>query len=311
MLQSNGIRLIIVGTLLLTFVAGLGSVQAQDGVEPRTITDAVGRQVTLEAPPERVVGMSASISEMLFAIGVTPVGVTDGMEYPPAAAEFPTFGTGYQPNLEALAALEPDLIFANAQLNMQILDQLEAIAPTIAVLTLTAGDIPGNVRLLGQATWQDTSAEYVAQSFENFLALVDTVGARMEGPSVLIIVGTLSQPNFGKSETYLGDMLKRLGATNIADGREDAGPFPGYTQLSVEAVLDADPDMIFTITRGAPGAPPIPEEMAADPVWSALSAVENGRVYELDNRVFLESPGPRFTDAILQLVGLVYGEGME
>lgn len=311
MIRSNGFRLLLVGALLLTFVVGLSSVQAQDGAEPRTITDAVGRQVTLDAPPERVVGMSASITEMLYAIGVTPVGATEGIEYPPAAAELPTFGIGYQPNLEALAALEPDLIVANAQLNMEFMDQLEAIAPTIAVMTLTASDIPGNVRLLGQATWQDTSAEYLAQSFEHYLTLADTVGAQMDGPSVIFIVGTLSQPNFGKSETYLGDMLKRLGATNIADGGEDAGPFPGYTQLSVEAVLDADPDMIFTITRGAPGATPIPEEMAADPVWSALTAVENGQVYELDNRVFLESPGPRFTDAMLEVFNIMYGEGMQ
>jgi len=303
-------RRVLVVLLALSFVLALGAplAWAQDGDEARTIVDFVGRRITLDAPPQRVVGMSASISEMLFAIGVTPVGVTAGMDFPPE---------------EALAALEPDLIFANGQLNMGILDKLEAIAPTIVVMTLTAGDIPVNVRLLGQttwhdtsaeyvaraygqATWHDTSAEYVARAYEGYLALADEIGKSKDGPSILVIVGTLDVPNYGKSATYLGDMAVRLGATNIADGR---GPFPGYTQLSIEEILAADPDVIFTVTRGAPT--PMPESMADDPIWSSLSAFQNGRVFELDNRLFVEAPGPRFIEAMAQLYEIFYGEGAE
>lgn len=298
--------------LALSFVLALAVpvVSAQDD-GTRTIVDAMGRQVTLEAAPERVVGMSASITEMLFAIGVTPVGATDGIEYPEAATTLPTFGTGYQPNLEALAALEPDLIIANVQLQAQIVGQLEAIAPTIFVLTLTAADVPANVRLLGQVTWHDTEAEYLASSYDRFLELAAALGEGQEGPSIVIIVGTLDVPNFGKSATYLGDMAVLLGATNIADGEEDAGPFPGYAMLSFERVLEADPDVILTITRGAPGAPPMPGVMAEDPLWSSLTAVANGNVYELDNRLYLESPGPRFTEAILGLYNIFYGGAAE
>jgi len=313
MSQYHFLRRTLIALVALTLLVALAgplvpAALAQDGTEPRTITDFMGRPVTLDAPPQRVVGMSASISEMLFAVGVTPVGVTDGMDFPPAAASLPTFGSGYQPNLEALAALEPDLIIANGQLNMQILDQLEAIAPTIVVMTLTAADVPQNVRLIGQATWRDTTANYLADAYDGFLNLTDDIGQAHEGPSVLIIVGTLDQPNYGNSSTYLGDMAARLGATNIADGQEDQGPFPGYTQLSTEAILAADPDYVFTVTRGAPT--PMPEAMAGDPVWSSLSAFQNGHVFELDNRLFVESPGPRFVDAIQQLITIFYGEGM-
>ena len=58
---------------------------------------------------------------------------------------------------------------------------------------------------------------------DGFLAMTDLAAQNLEGPSILIIVGTLDQPNYGKSTTYLGDMAVRLGATNIADGQEDAG----------------------------------------------------------------------------------------
>lgn len=311
MLSATSVRRVIAVLLALTLIVVLGAplASAQEEGEPRTIVDFVGRQVTLEAPPQRIVGMSASISEMLFAIGVTPVGVTSGMDYPPEAASLPDFGTGYQPNLEALAALEPDLIIGNAQLNMGFVDKLEAIAPTIMVMTMTASDVPQNVRLLGQATWHDTEAEYLARAYDGYLALADKLGAGQEGPSIVFIVGTLDVPNYGKSATYFGDMAKRLGATNIADGEADAGPFPGYAQLSVEAVVDADPDFVFTVTRGAPT--PMPETMASDPIWSSLSAFQNGRVIELDNRLFVESPGPRFIEAMAQLYDIFYGEGME
>ncbi len=296
------IALAVVLALSVTAPAAL----AQDS-GPRTITDFVGRQVTLESAPQKVIGLSKSINEMLFALGVTPVGVTADMDFPPAAAGLPVIGTGYAPALEAIAALEPDLIIANAQLQMDILPQLEDIAPTMMVMTLTPQDVIGNIRLLGQATWTDTTAEYLALTYENTLELASAIGAAHaeQGPSVLIVVGTLDQPNYGKSATYLGAMVAMLGGRNVADAEPDAGPFPGYAQLSTEAILNADPDVILTITRGAPA--PMNETMAADPVWSALSAVANGRAYELDYKVFLEAPGPRFVEALTQVHNLLYG----
>ena len=310
MLRPTALRHFVTALLVLSFAlvlaVPLASAQGDDGA--RTVTDFMGRPVTLEAPPQRVVGMSASVSEMLFAIGIMPVGVTAGMDYPAAAQDLPTFGSGYQPDLEALAALEPDLIIANAQLNMAFMDQLDAIAPTLMVMTLTAADVPANIRLIGEATWHDTSADYVAMAYEDMLAMAGTIGMEKEGPSILIVVGTLDVPNYGKSSTYLGDMATLLGASNVADSEPDAGPYPGYASLSIEAILDADPDMIFTITRGADV--PMSETMLGDPVWAALSAVENGQVYELDNRLFLESPGPRFADGLIQLYDIFYGEGM-
>ena len=303
------IMLSVLIVLLALTLVGVPWANAQEDTGPRTVTDFMGQPVTINAPPQRVVGMSASISEMLFAIGVTPVGVTDGMDYPPAAANLPTFGSGYQPDLEALAALEPDLIIGNGQLNMQIMDKLQAIAPTLMILTLTPEDVVKNIRTLGQATWHETQAEYLAQSYEGFLSAMSAIGAsETVHPSILIIVGTLDVPNYGKSETYLGDMAKILGATNIADGNADQGPFPGYTQLSTEYILNADPDFVFTITQGSDT--PMPEAMKDDPIWSSLSAYQNGHVMELDVRLFLESPGPRFVEAMLQLQDILYGSGM-
>lgn len=297
----------LIGLLALALVLALGAPLAfAQGGEARTFIDALGRKVVLEAAPQHVVGLSASIIEVLFALGVTPAGVTEGIENP-AAAGLPTFGTGYQLDFEAMAALEPDLIIANAQLQAQMADQLSAIAPTLYVLTQTAGDVPANIRLIGEATWKDTTADALAKAYESFLAFVPVAAAGHEGPSVLIIVGTLQMPNFGKSTTYLGDMVTTLGGTIVGDDQPDAGPFPGYAQLSLESVVEADPDMILTITRGAPGTKPIPEAMASDPIWSSLSAFQNGRVYELDNRLYVEAPGPRFTEAISNLFELFYG----
>lgn len=299
--------LMVLLALALVFALSVPAAFAQDGGEARTLTDALRREVTLEAAPQRVVGLSASIIDMLFALGITPPAVTEGMEHP-AAAGLPTFGTGYQLDFEALAAAEPDLIIANAQLQAQMADQLSAIAPTVYMLTLTADDVPANIRFLGEATWTDHTADALATAYEQFINFVQVASAGHEGPSVLIIVGTLGMPNFGKSSTYLGDMVVKLGGTVVGDDQPDAGPFPGYAQLSVEAVIEADPDMILTITRGAPGTAPIPEAMEADPIWSSLTAFQNGQVIELDNRLYVEAPGPRFAEALTNLFQLFYGE---
>ena len=144
--------LIVTVALIMLLAFALPVSFAQDSEEPRTVRDFIGRELTLETAPQRVVGMSASINEMLFAIGVTPAGVTAGMDFPPEAAALPTIGIGYQPDLEALAALEPDLIIANVQLNMSILGQLEAIAPTYMMMILKPSDIPANIRTLRTLT---------------------------------------------------------------------------------------------------------------------------------------------------------------
>jgi iron complex transport system substrate-binding protein len=77
--------------------------------------------------------------------------------------------------------------------------------------------------------------------------------------------------------------------------------------MSVEDILASDPDVILTITRGAPGVTALPDAIQADPLWSEMTAAQNGRVYELDNILFLQSPGMNFPDAFLQLWDILYG----
>jgi iron complex transport system substrate-binding protein len=108
-------------------------------------------------------------------------------------------------------------------------------------------------------------------------------------------------------DSFVGDLVTRVSGDNVAAGHPATGRFPGYTQLSLEAILESDPEVILTITAGPPGGPSLADEVARNETFARLTAVQDGRVYELDLEVYLQAPGPRAADGLRELAQLLYG----
>ena len=265
-------------------------------VFPVTVTDSNGKQLVFDSPPESIVALAPSFVEVLFAIaaGDAVVAVDENTDFPPEAAA-KTKLSGFEPSVEGIAALEPDLViifFDPGGLE----EALEGLG--IPVLFLASPQsvegVFDQMRLLGQVTGHADDAE---QLIDGMRESIDAITAKLadvqEGPRVFHEIGP--ELYTASDEDFVGDLYTILKAQNIAAG---AGLFP---QLTEEAVIAADPEVIILADMPAV----TPEEVKARPGWDSLSAVQNDRVFAVDPDL-VSRQGPRLVDGLEELARLLY-----
>jgi iron complex transport system substrate-binding protein len=265
---------------------------------PVTVTDSNGKQITFQLPPESIVALVPSFVEILFAIGAgdTVVAVDQNTDFPPEAASLPQL-SGFEPSVEGIAALEPDLViifFDPGGLEQA----LEGLGIPVLFLKSPASvqGVLDQIELLGRVTGRLDEAETVIADMQASIdAITEKLADVQEGPSVF---HELSPDLYTASdEDFVGDLYTILKARNIAAG---AGPFP---QLSEEAVIAADPEVIILADEPAV----TPGEVKARPGWESVSAVQNDRVHIVDPNL-VSRPGPRLVEGLEMLARLLYPE---
>jgi iron complex transport system substrate-binding protein len=247
--------------------------------------------------PQRIVSLSPSLTEMLYAIGAGDqvVAVDTYSDFP--AGTPMTDLSGFKPNVEAIAALTPDLVVLAAD-REGIVAALDAVGiPTLVLPTaMSLDDTFAELTTLGETTGHpDEAAATVAALREQIDALVAQVPER-EAP-LTYYYELADDGNTVTSDTFIGNVLSLAGLTSIADAAPDAAG--GYPQLSAEAVLAADPAFVFI--AHSDGTAPTPEELAARPGWSELLAARDGHVVTLDADI-ASRWGPRVVDLLAAVV---------
>jgi len=279
-----------------TSSVSVGSSPSPTGAYPLTV-DAANGKVTLAAMPTRIVSLSPTATEMLFAIGAgAQVVAADSYSNYPSDAPT-TKLSAYEPNAEAIANYQPDLvIYATDPGDLQSsLDKLKITAlsePAAATLD----DVYAQMEQLGQATGHaDEAAAQVSDLKSKIQAVGDQVGDAGKGMTYYY---ELDDTYYSvTSDTFIGAVLAELGLKNIAD--QAKGASSGYPQLSAEYIVQADPDLVLLADTKCCGQDA--EKVAKRPGWSDLTAVHNGGVVELDDDV-ASRWGPRIAD-LLQQVG--------
>jgi iron complex transport system substrate-binding protein len=270
--------------------------------------DDLGRAVSAPVPARRIVAMSPSVVELMFAVGATPIGRPSSADFPPAAATVPHFGTSYQPNFEEIAAMRPDLIIADAIIHQPMVDDLAKLgAPVFAVRISSFDDVVRGLRVVGALTGNAEAGEREAKALEAKLAGI-TAKIPTSGPSVLVLVAA-GQGQFiaARDNSYLVDLVKRLGGRNLVSSDPESFRFAGFTELSQERIIERNPDLIITASIGGPpGTPKTSDLLKASPAFSSLKAVREGRVYEVDATVYIQSAGPRVSQVLDELPRVLY-----
>jgi len=257
---------------------------------PVTVTGADG-ELTLDEQPETIVSMSATATEMLFAIGAgDQVEATDdNSNYPEDAPT--TDLSAFTPNAEAIAEYAPDLVVLSDDLN-GIVDALDALSvPTLLLPAAeTLDDSYEQLEVLGDATGHAEEAdEVVADMQDRIAAAVDSVPAEAQGLRVYHEL----DPSFysAASSTFIGSIYTQLGLENIADGAPDATG--GYPQLSAEYIAGQAPGLIVLADTKCCGE--TAETVAQRPAFGTLPAVQEGRILEADDDI-ASRWGPRVAD---------------
>jgi iron complex transport system substrate-binding protein len=252
-----------------------------------------------DASPQRIVSLSPTATEMLFAIGAGDqvVAVDDQSDYP---AGVPTTDlSGYEPNLEAIIEYEPDLVVAS-DLPQEVVTGLEAVDATVLLLpaAVELDDAYDQIGELAVATGhEDEGAAVVAEMRSDIDQLVADVPVRDEAPTYYHeLDDTLYSVT---SSTFIGQLYELAGLENVADEADPDGEFGGYPQLSAEFLVTADPDFIFLADTECCGQDA--STLAERPGFAALGAVSGGRVVELSDDV-ASRWGPRVVDLLRTIV---------
>ena len=260
---------------------------------------AAGSSDTPTPRPERIVSLSPTATEMLFAIGAGDqvVAVDDQSNYPPEAPT--TDLSGYEPNIEAIAAYDPDLVVVSD--TGPVVKAFKKLGTPVLVLPAVA-DIEGTyeqIEELGQETGrEEEAAEVVASMRDDVEEIVSSIPEFDKAPTYYHELDDTFYTV--TSKTFIGAVYSMLGLENIADKAPDAAS--GYPQLSVEYIVDADPDLIFLAdTRCCDQSAMTVSKRAG---WNQITAVRNGDVVELDDDV-ASRWGPRVVDFLRKVADAV------
>lgn len=284
-------------TVLLCLLLSLGS-KADTGF-PRTLVDALGREVVIEHKPQRIVAIFASNVEMLAAIGAGDaiVGVEAWTRYPADIAERAKVGGRLGFSVEAIARLQADLVIMTpARQAATLVDPLQRIG--IPALVLNHRDLEAvlaNIRLLGRATGHESGAE---QLISDMQARLDAVQARLAGRApvpVYLETGSNDRGSYLtlRGHNYTSDILRLAGGRNLfVDSR--------LSQVGGESVFRANPARIIVA-----GTPQQAASLARRPGWQSIPAVAQGRIDSLPSALLL-IPGPRVVEGVEQLAALLH-----
>jgi iron complex transport system substrate-binding protein len=261
-----------------------------------SITDDTKAEVTLTAKPQRIVSLSPSLTEILFALGLGDrvVGVTSWDDYPPEVKEKPVVGD-LQAGAEAVLAQNPDLVLASG-LNMATVTSLrQTKIPVLVFDPQSMEDIFHTIERIAQAAGVEKAGQDLMGKMQRELTEITALLPKTDRVSVFIEVGW--DPLFTTgSDTFLHDI------TTLAGGQNIAGDVTGWVQYSTEELIAKNPDVIITTTGH--GTDPV-GSIKKRPGWDRIKAVQDGRIVVLDpNLVF--RPGPRSVQLVQELVRSFY-----
>jgi iron complex transport system substrate-binding protein len=254
------------------------------------VTDDAGRAVTLARPAARIVSLSPAMTELVFALGAGDrlVGRTTWCDYPPAARAIPSVGDGLNPNIEAVAARQPDLVVLyRSALNATAAQALTRLGVAAALVEQDRlEDIARAARLLGRLTGRAAAGDSLARVVAHLLAQPPPP-ARAR---VAYVVWDTPPVVIGRG-SYLDELATLAGAVNVF---HDVGS--ASAPVSLETIAARDPDAIVVLRDSLEPEPP---RFARRPEWQVVPAVRKRRFVYLTGSQF-GRPGLRAADAAAQ-----------
>ena len=259
---------------------------------PQQITTTAG-VVTIPSKPSRIISLSATATQMVFAIGAgTQVVAVDQYSTYPANAPRTNL-SGFQPNVEAIAGYRPDLVLIDSDQG-GLVKSMAALHIPVLVLP-AAPNLTGSydqITELGRVTSHPDGAQKVISMMQTQIA---NIVASVHKPSQLTVYHELDQTYYtATSATFIGEIYKMFGLTNIAD-KAGLTKNSGYPQLSSEYIVSADPQLV--VLADTVCCKQSKTTVAARPGWSKIAAVQKDEVIAVDDSLASQW-GPRIVEYI-------------
>jgi len=295
-------------TVLIAFVVAAGIVIQWERGSPFPQVVFAAPQAALNSTPTRIVSLLPSLTEIIFAIaeGHRVVGVSDFDDFPPEVTMLPTVGGLINPNLEAIVALEPDLIVADQSHSVNgSVSRLRELGLRIEVFSVTTAMTFENlyqvIEALGEILDATEAARNVVQTMQGSVA---EVRQQLSGVTPVTLYCELwANPIIAvPGGSFEGHLLELAGGDNIAASLLGRSP-----RIGSEFVLQQDPSVILLPGGGVVTGMASPEMIAARPGWKHLQAIKQGRVYTTHHAYFSRH-GPRSVLAVQEIARLLHPE---
>lgn len=262
--------------------------ESEKAAFPVTVTDDADRSVTVEAAPERIVSLAPGNTEILFALGLGDkvVGVTSYDDYPAEVKDIEKVGDFAGPNMEAVAAADPDLVLATSGVQADVIAKLEELGATVLAIDPTSLDgLYEDIEEVGAVTGTGTEAETLVADMRAEGEEIAELVAGREPVTVFVEIG--QNPLFTVGEgTLIDELLSAAGGDNVVASN-------GYVPYSAEELVKADPAVYMATHSSASDIASIGKRAG----YAELQAVKSGRVVILDDNL-TSRPGPRIMEGL-------------
>lgn len=249
-----------------------------------TYTDDLGRNVTIKGYPQRIISLSPSNTEMVFALGLDDrlIGVTIYDNYPEAAKSKPQVSEYSNVDVEKIVSLQPDLILADEIHKSDVVPALEKLGITVLVIRPgTVDHIIADIELIGKITGKTKEAGDLAANMRQRVKTVIDKSAKLtaaEKPSVLYV--TWHDPIWtAGGNVIISDLLNMVGATNIGSDLD------GYATITLETVIERNPEVIIVMSSMGDQNASL-DYIKQEPRLQATDALKNKQVYIIDADIF-------------------------
>lgn len=306
----------IFSTLLITaFLIGCSTAAAEPVIsvaeEPAStqisLVDGLAREVTLENPAVRIVSLSPSNTELLYAVGAgnQVIGRDSFSDYPEEASNLVDIGGGYSEyNLEQIVELGPDLVLAAEINTAELVQSIEDLGIPVFYISnpLTFEDLYKNIENVGLLTGHTDTAQVVIADIQARVETVLSAVAETDTTPVVFYeldATDLSKPYTPGPDTFYSTLISMAGGKNVGDALSAA-----WAQISLEELVIQDPDIIL-LGDSLWGI--TPESVGEREGWSSLTAVKEGNILPFDDNL-LARPGPRLVDGLEALAQVLHPE---
>lgn len=299
---------LVFGIIILSLLAGLTLGCGYQSSLPGAFTDDFGRVVSIDKPPQRIVSHMPGITEILFALGLDErvAGVSDYCNYPPQAKLKPKVGGFFNPSVERIVALNPDLVLTNGDVEY-LVTQLGQLGVTFIILH--PEDIDGilkNIELVGKVTATERKAKEIIKDMKARISQVTTKVKDAPRVKVFYTFATtdLNNPWTAGPGSFIDSLITLAGGENIAFKASAA-----WIQFSIEEVVASNPEIIIVDASHGSAVTPI-DELKQHPVWKKITAIKQNRVYPIDGDL-VNRPGPRIVQALEEIAKFLHPELFE
>jgi iron complex transport system substrate-binding protein len=270
---------------------------------PLTIQDDLGRKVKITKKPARIVSLSPSNTEILFALGLDKqiVGVTKYCNYPFEALKKPKVGGFADPSLELIVNAKPDLVLASS-IHKELIYRLEEFSiPVIALEPKSIEQVLEKILLVGKATGTNEEAQNIVENLKKQINEVEVKVKNLpedKKPRVFFELYHEPLTTIG-GKSYIHDLISVAGGKNITGSLNQE-----WLTYNTEQILAQDPEVIIFVNHHA--SKQTVEQVKKRSNWQNISAVKNNRIYLLANENIVLRPGPRLGEGLKTLAGMIH-----